>query len=157
MKEVQDFAKKGGWILGICNGFQILTEAKLLPGVLLKNQSCRFVCTNQRLRLKSNKFLKNTTSTSISPEEIFSMPIAHGDGRYYAEDSVIHKLIDTESIVFTYEEENPNGSVKDIAGICDSTGRIVGMMPHPERAVYGSQTTYSEDGARFLKTWLERI
>jgi phosphoribosylformylglycinamidine synthase I len=139
MKDVVRFANNGGMVLGICNGFQILTEAGLLPGALLRNNSLRFACKYVHLRVENNR----TKFTSVCKAgEVLEIPIAHGDGNYYAEQPVLRKLIDNEQIVFKYstpggevtDGTNPNGSLLNIAGIVNAEGNILGMMPHPERA-----------------------
>jgi phosphoribosylformylglycinamidine synthase len=127
-----DFANKGGLVIGICNGFQILCEAGLLPGALTTNKSLSFICDEVYLKVVNNK----TLFTSLyKNDEVIKAPIAHGDGRY------VSNLIDKNQIIFQYcdkngnitEEANPNGSIQNIAGITNSKGNILGMMPHPER------------------------
>src|SRR6266516_2283317 len=130
MQSVINFANAGGKVLGICNGFQILCESGLLPGVLLRNANMQFVC--------KNVFIKNDDV----PDQIFKIPIAHGEGRYYADRNTIEKLIDDKQILYRYcdmngivnDDNNPNGSTSNIAGICNRERNIVGLMPHPERA-----------------------
>ncbi|MDW8109302.1 MAG: phosphoribosylformylglycinamidine synthase I [Candidatus Kryptonium sp.] len=138
MQDVIRFAKRGGKVMGICNGFQILVESGLLPGALLRNSSLRFVCKFVYVRVEN----KNTIFTSQCEKgEVLKLPIAHGDGNYYVDDETLKKLIDNEQIVFRYcdkhgnitEESNPNGSVYNIAGIINEEGNVLGMMPHPER------------------------
>lgn len=139
MKAVIEFEKKGGYILGICNGFQILCEAGLLPGALLKNESLRFICDYVNIKVENN----STSFTSLyRSAEVLEIPIAHGDGNYFAEESTIKSLEDKQQIVFRYCERNgsvtqvanPNGSTNNIAGIINGKGNVLGMMPHPERA-----------------------
>ena len=139
MNSVIDFANKGGVVVGICNGFQILVEAGLLPGVLLRNTSLKFACKFVNLKTVSN----NTRFTSqYSKNEIIEIPIAHGDGNYFASDDTIKELQDNDQIVFQYStsegeitpEVNPNGSILNIAGITNKGRNVLGMMPHPERA-----------------------
>ncbi len=142
MKEVEQFAKKGGPVLGICNGFQILTESHLLPGVLLRNNSLQFVCKNTSIRVESNQ---TPFTKKISPSHILSMPVAHGDGNYFIEEEGLKRLEGEGQVVFRYvdssgkpsEAANPNGSVKNIAGICNAAKNVVGLMPHPERTSEG--------------------
>lgn len=139
MKAVIEFDKKGGYILGICNGFQILCEAGLLPGALLKNDSLKFICDYVYLKVE-----KNTTNfTSLfKPDQVLQIPIAHGDGNYFADEITIKSLEDNRQVVFRYcndngsvtPEANPNGSTNNIAGIINDRGNVLGMMPHPERA-----------------------
>ena len=139
MKDVVRFAGNGGLVIGICNGFQILTEAGLLPGVLLRNDSLLFVCRNVSIRTEN----VSTRFTGACKEgEVLNIPIAHGDGNYFAEADAIRKLEDNAQVVFRYcdesgrvtKESNPNGSVNNIAGIVNEEGNVLGMMPHPERA-----------------------
>ncbi len=139
MNDVVHFAKNGGVVMGICNGFQILTEAGLLPGVLLRNQSLKFICRSVHLRVEN----ANTRFTSkCKPGEVLEIPIAHGDGNYFADDDTIKRLEDGNRIVFRYCDRsgavtpasNPNGSLGNIAGIVNEHGTILGLMPHPERA-----------------------
>ncbi len=138
MNSVIEFAKKGGKVLGICNGFQILLEAELLPGVMLKNKSLQFVCKD--VYLKTYNY--NTVFTNnISENKILKIPIAHGEGNYFADKETIEKLEINKQILFKYsssdgnvtDDENPNGSILNIAGITNEKGNILGMMPHPER------------------------
>lgn len=138
MPAVIDFAQKGGLIIGICNGFQILLEAGLLPGALLRNQSLKFICRSVYLKVKRN----DTAFTSLyKPDEIIAIPIAHGEGNYFCDESTLRELKRDNRILFTYcgpegeesAEYNPNGSLENIAGIMNKTGNVMGMMPHPER------------------------
>ena len=138
MKAVSRFAKEGGKILGICNGFQILTEAGLLPGTLLRNISMKFICQSVYVTIQNNK----TFFTSLYKEnEVISIPIAHGEGNYYIDEEGLASLKKHNQIVFRYCDQigtvsnaaNPNGSIEHIAGICNKEGNILGMMPHPER------------------------
>lgn len=155
MGALVEAAAQGKTIIGICNGFQILTEAGLLPGALLRNQSLNFRCHSTILRVENNKTA--FTSEFAAGEEI-DIPIAHGEGNYYCDEATLRELEANNQIVFRYARENPNGSVGDIAGVCSKDGRVLGMMPHPERAV--SQLLGSEDGARIFKsilnTWREK-
>ncbi|MBX6377170.1 MAG: phosphoribosylformylglycinamidine synthase subunit PurQ [Clostridia bacterium] len=134
-----EFAERGGLVLGICNGFQILCEAGLLPGALRRNEGRRFVCAPVFLRVENPA----TPFTRLyRPGEVVTMPIAHGQGNYYAEPEVLAALEAGGQVVFRYcdasgaavPEANPNGSVHNIAGICNRRGNVLGMMPHPERA-----------------------
>ncbi len=139
MNSVIEFANKGGLVIGICNGFQVLLEAGLLPGVLLKNKSLQFICKDVYLSVENS----NTIFTNdIEPGKILKVPIAHGEGNYFADDNTLKSLEDNNQIVFKYssakgeisEEFNPNGSVLNIAGIINKGGNVLGMMPHPERS-----------------------
>jgi len=140
MKEVVRFANQGGTVLGICNGFQILLEAGLLPGVVLRNSSLKFVCKYVYLKVDS---VETRFTNQCQPGDVLEIPIAHGDGNYFAEPGIIHRLEDNNQIVFRYcdtdgkvtDAANPNGSLANIAGIINEHGNIMGMMPHPERAV----------------------
>jgi len=137
MDSVIDHGNKGKLILGICNGFQILTEVGLLPGTLLKNKNLKFICETRSLKVENN----NTPFTSsYSKGQVIKIPIAHGEGNYYIDKEQFEELERNGQIIFKYwddrnENSNPNGSVGNIAGICNKEGNILGMMPHPERAV----------------------
>ena len=139
MDAVIEFANNGGKVFGICNGFQILCEAGLLPGALLRNTNMKYVCKNIYLKTET----KNTLLTQgIKPGTVLKVPIAHGDGRYYADKATLKKLKDNDQIIFKYCDDkgnvidaaNPNGSLENIAGICNEGRNVFGMMPHPERA-----------------------
>src|SRR5436853_372078 len=128
MQSVIDFAKSGGKVLGICNGFQVLCEAHLLPGALLRNAEQKFIC--------KNVFIKD------NDDNIYKIPIAHGEGRYYADEKTLDELEANDQVIFRYCDEtgnvipeaNPNGSQRNIAGICNANRNVLAMMPHPERA-----------------------
>lgn len=138
MQDVIEFAKFGGTVMGICNGFQILTECGLLPGALLRNHRLKFICKNIFLRVEntSTRFTSDYTD-----RQVITVPIAHGDGNYFAEEDTLKMLEDERRVVFRYcsengamdEESNPNGSRNAIAGIINEQGNVLGMMPHPER------------------------
>ncbi|MEI6124802.1 MAG: phosphoribosylformylglycinamidine synthase subunit PurQ [Bacteroidota bacterium] len=139
MEKVIEYAIKGGYLMGICNGFQILCEAKLLPGTLLHNNNQKFICKNVFIK----PIAKNTYPTEyLSPEKALKIPVAHGEGRYYADANTIKDLVKHQQILFKYcdaagnitDEANPNGSLQNIAGICNFKRNVFGMMPHPERA-----------------------
>jgi phosphoribosylformylglycinamidine synthase len=140
MKEVVRFANSGGTVIGICNGFQILLESGLLPGVLLRNASLRFVCKYIHLRVE-NAGTRFTGLTSVG--DVLEIPVAHGEGNYFVDPDTLARLNDKGQIVFRYceadgsvtEASNPNGSMQNIAGIVNEHGNVLGMMPHPERAV----------------------
>ncbi len=138
MQSVKEHADKGGYVMGICNGFQILCESGLLPGALLRNNNMQFVCRNVFLR-PENTNLKITSKMDSSA--IYKVPIAHGEGRYYADAETLQRLEANKQVIFRYctesgeinEEANPNGSLNNIAGICNEGRNVFGMMPHPER------------------------
>ncbi|GHU61411.1 phosphoribosylformylglycinamidine synthase subunit PurQ [Clostridia bacterium] len=132
MPEVVRFAQEGKSVLGICNGFQILTESGLLPGVLLRNHKLHFVCQTVELKVENHQTM---FSNLYQKGEILRIPIAHGEGNYYCDEKTLQSLEENRQIVFRYVTENPNGSVADIAGIINEKGNVLGMMPHPERAV----------------------
>jgi len=146
-------AKKGAAVLGICNGFQVLTECGLLPGVLMQNKGLNFVCRNTRLTVTNNKTA--FTAQYKAGEEI-TVPVAHNEGNYFADDDTLKRLQDDDCIAFTYAAgDNPNGACLDIAGICDPSGRIVGMMPHPERRAEAALG--GEDGKRMFSGIVEAL
>ncbi|MEW5701405.1 MAG: phosphoribosylformylglycinamidine synthase subunit PurQ [Candidatus Zixiibacteriota bacterium] len=140
MKSVITFAETGGLVWGICNGFQVLLEAGLLPGAMRKNASMRFVCDWVRLRVEN---VQTPFTRSCRPGQVLRMPIAHAEGNYYASDDVLNELERTGRVVLRYvnadgapsRPSNPNGSRHNIAGIINAQGNVLGMMPHPERAV----------------------
>jgi phosphoribosylformylglycinamidine synthase len=139
MEKVIEFADKGGYVLGICNGFQILVEAKLLPGTLTANKNHQFICKNTFIIPQESESI---ITKQLSKKEILKIPIAHGEGRYYADHNTVKKLQENNQILFSYCDENgkitpeanPNGSTLNIAGICNEKRNVFGMMPHPERA-----------------------
>ncbi|PRX32740.1 phosphoribosylformylglycinamidine synthase [Meinhardsimonia xiamenensis] len=141
MREVVRFAGAGGHVLGICNGFQVLTEAGLLPGALIRNAGLKFVCRTVRLRVE-------TTATpytcAYSEGQEIALPVAHHDGNYQADEATLDLLEAEGRVAFRYLD-NPNGSARDIAGVTSANGRVLGMMPHPERAV--DALTGNTDGA----------
>jgi len=138
MNSVINFAKEGGFVMGICNGFQILVEAGLLPGVLLRNKSLKFICKDVYLSVVDN----DTPFTRGISKKVLKIPIAHGDGNYFADEETVKSLIENNQIVFKYsspdgdidEKYNANGSLMNIAGIINKEGNVLGMMPHPERS-----------------------
>jgi len=139
MNAVVDFANSGGLVYGICNGFQILCEAGLLPGVLLRNANQQYICKNVFLKTISNN---SPLTAGIPSGQVLKIPIAHGDGRFYADADTLAELEANDQILFKYclpngeiaTEANPNGAVDNIAGICNKQRNVFGMMPHPERA-----------------------
>ncbi|WP_397540136.1 phosphoribosylformylglycinamidine synthase subunit PurQ [Rummeliibacillus pycnus] len=147
MAEVVKAAEAGKPVLGVCNGFQILTEAGLLPGALLRNKNLKFMCRTVDLKVVNN----NTLFTNqYDQDEVIQIPIAHGEGNYYCDEETLQQLKDNNQIVFTYEGENPNGSIEDIAGIINEKGNVLGMMPHPERAV--NELIGGADGLALFKS-----
>ncbi len=158
MKEVIRFAKNGGTVFGICNGFQILVEAGLLPGVLLRNDSLKFVCKFVHLRVENS----NTLFTNQTTEgEVLSIPIAHGEGNYFTDDETLRRLEGNNRIIFRYcnsegvatHDANPNGSLSNIAGVINERGNVLGMMPHPERA--SDPALRFTDGQKIFKSIIE--
>ncbi|MGX7245744.1 phosphoribosylformylglycinamidine synthase subunit PurQ [Enterococcus quebecensis] len=147
INEIVRFADEGKPVFGTCNGFQILTEAGLLPGVLLRNESLHFVCKTVRLKVENNQ--TNFTS-DYQKDDLIRLPIAHGEGNYYCDEATLETLKENQQIVFTYADENPNGSLENIAGIINEKGNVLGMMPHPERAV--EALLGSEDGVRLFRS-----
>ncbi|WP_095021767.1 phosphoribosylformylglycinamidine synthase subunit PurQ [Bacillus thuringiensis] len=131
MKAVQKAAEQGRPILGVCNGFQILVESGLLPGALMRNENLKFMCRTVQLRVENNETM---FTSQYGKDEVINIPIAHGEGNYYCDEATLKQLEENNQIAFRYVE-NPNGSVSDIAGIVNEKGNVLGMMPHPERAV----------------------
>lgn len=139
LRAVRDFAARGGLVMGICNGFQILLEAGLLPGAMLRNRDLRFVCRQVHLRVENPD---TAFSNACRPGQILEIPIAHGEGNYYAGEGTLEELETAGQVVFRYcrpdgeitDDSNPNGSLHNIAGITNREGNVLGMMPHPERA-----------------------
>ncbi len=124
-------AQQGKFVLGICNGFQVLTEAGLLPGALVRNRDLHFICDRVPLRVENNTL---PWTQAYSPQQIITLPIAHGEGSYYADAETLAELEQHKQVLFRYHGDNPNGSLNHIAGICNRQGNVLGMMPHPERA-----------------------
>ena len=153
MKEVIKAAEAGKPILGVCNGFQILLEAGLLPGAMRRNASLSFICKPVELNVENNETM---FTAEYSKGETIVIPVAHGEGNYYCDEETLAKLKDNNQIVFTYNQ-NPNGSLADIAGITNEKGNVLGMMPHPERAV--DELLGGADGLKLfqsiVKAWRE--
>ncbi len=154
MKAVMEYAKKGGYVLGICNGFQILLESHMLPGAMMKNRNVHFISKYHGLKVvnNNNRFLSKT-----KVGDILKVPIAHGEGNYYIDSDSLKSLYDNEQVILKYcdengEDLNPNGSVDSIAGICNREKNIFGLMPHPERAV--ESILGSVDGIKMLEGFL---
>ncbi|WP_250124517.1 phosphoribosylformylglycinamidine synthase subunit PurQ [Chroococcidiopsis sp. CCMEE 29] len=152
MQQVIEHAQQGKFVLGICNGFQVLTEAGLLPGVLVRNRDLHFIC--DRVPIKVERTDLPWTQT-YSSGQIITLPIAHGEGQFYADEDTVKQLEDRDQVLFRYEGDNPNGSVNNIAGICNHQGNVLGMMPHPERA--SDPMLGGTDGLRLFKGLLERV
>ncbi len=139
MESVMEHCSKGGYALGICNGFQILCEAGLLPGTLLHNDTQKFICANTYLKAATRSTL---LTAGLDSDQVLKIPIAHGEGRYYASADVLKRLNENEQVVFRYcdkeghfnKDSNPNGSLENIAGVTNKGKNVFGMMPHPERA-----------------------
>lgn len=149
MPAVIQAAKDGKPVLGVCNGFQILLEAGLLPGAMLRNKALKFVCETARLKVENNHTL---FTSAYEKNEVIRIPIAHGEGNYYCDDETLKMLQDQHRIVFTYAGSNPNGSRANIAGIINESGNVLGMMPHPERAA--DALLGSDDGLRLFQSIL---
>jgi len=155
MDKVLGFAREGGPVLGICNGFQVLLESGLLPGAMLKNRNLRFVHKDVFLSCENHE---TPFTCAIESGAVMRMPVSHGEGNYYASQDVIEELERTNRVVFRYVNHdgdraagaNPNGSLADIAGICNEAGNVVGLMPHPDRAV--ESVLGSTDGLAFFES-----
>jgi len=154
MKEVVKAAEAGKPVLGVCNGFQILLEAGLLPGAMRRNDSLKFICRPVELKVANNQSM---FSSMYEKEEVINIPIAHGEGNYYCDEETLAQLQKNNQIIFTYNGENPNGSLENIAGITNEKGNVLGMMPHPERAV--DELLGGADGLKIfqsiVKQWRE--
>ena len=150
MSDVIRFAKRGGRVLGICNGFQILCEAGLLPGALLPNQSLRFICETVPVRVETTA---SPLTSAVSAGESLQIPIAHADGNYFIDDEGLARLQGEDQVLFRYAGANPNGSKDAIAGITNASRNVFGMMPHPERA--SELSLAGADGRNLLKGLLE--
>lgn len=131
MQQVVSHAQQGKFVLGICNGFQVLTEAGLLPGALMRNRDMHFICDRAAIKVERNNL---PWTQAYEQNQVITLPIAHGEGQFYADSEVLAQLEDNGQVLFRYEGDNPNGSVNNIAGICNNAGNVLGMMPHPERA-----------------------
>ena len=159
MEKVIEFGKNGGYIIGICNGFQILTESGLLPGALLHNTSNKFICKNVFLKVNNT----DTLITNSYEKNVIKVPIAHGEGRFFADENTMKNLKQNDQIIFKYcnsngevlESSNPNGSLDNIAGICNKEKNIFGMMPHPERAA--DVLLNNTDGVSLFKSIMNYI
>ncbi len=149
MQAVKNFADQGGFVLGICNGFQILCETGLLPGVLLRNRDLKFICEHVHVKVANTD---SPYSSAYKSEQVLRIPVAHGDGNYFCDPETLAELEQANRILFRYceadgavtETANINGSLHNIAGICNARGNVLGMMPHPERAA--EEALGSHDG-----------
>ncbi len=149
MKSVTEFANNGGYVMGICNGFQILCEAGLLPGALLRNTNRKFICQNVYLKPAN---LNLPLTHKLSSDSVLKIPIAHGEGRYYADEQTMDSILKNNQVLFYYcnekgevvEDSNHNGSINNIAGICNASKNVFGMMPHPERCA--DDSLFNNDG-----------
>jgi phosphoribosylformylglycinamidine synthase len=150
MTDLKNFAAKGGQVLGICNGFQILCEAGLLPGALIRNDCLDFRCLNQSLKVEDSNDRFNRSKIG----DLISLPIAHGEGNYRVKDSTLEEIEANKQVLLRYEG-NPNGSIHDIAGIRNRDGNVFGMMPHPERAIEAHHPCL--DGIPVLQSFLEPL
>ncbi len=156
MGAIKDFTANGGYVMGICNGFQILCESGLLPGALLRNNSMRFICENVYLKPANSSLL----TQGLNKDEALKIPIAHGEGRYYIDEEGYKSLVANDQILFRYatasgeitESANPNGSLDNIAGVCNAGKNVFGMMPHPERAA--DENLFNMDGMKIIKSIL---
>ncbi len=160
MRAVEKFARSGGLVLGICNGFQILCEAGLLPGVLQRNAGMRFVCRQVHIRVEN---ADTPFTASAKPGQVLQIPIAHGDGNYFCDQATLSDLDRNHQIVFRYTTPdgredaaaNPNGSHANVAGVCNREGNVMGLMPHPERAVEAALG--SADGLVIFRSLIESL
>ena len=152
MEAVKQFASEGKPVFGTCNGFQILTETGLLPGVLLNNTSLKFICGMQPLKVENNQTM---FTNEYEQDEIITLPIAHGEGNYYCDEETLKELKKNNQIIFTYDQTNPNGSVEDIAGITNKEGNVIGLMPHPERAM--EELLGSSDGKKLFQSIVKHL
>jgi phosphoribosylformylglycinamidine synthase len=160
MQEVKEFALKGGLVLGICNGFQVLLELGLLPGAMLRNKNLKFLCQFVHIRVENDK---TPFSHQAKKGQILKIPIAHFDGNYFAPPETIQEIKDNNQIVFRYsnaegqinEESNVNGSAESIAGLINKAGNVMGMMPHPERA--SELLLSSEDGRVIFESIITKL
>jgi len=160
MKEVIEFAKNGGYVFGVCNGFQIMCESGLLPGTLQHNSNRQFICKNVYLRTESSNSM---ITRNISKGSVLKIPIAHGEGNYYDAPEAIKKLEENDQVLFRYssasgevnQESNPNGAINNIAGICNAERNVFGMMPHPERAA--DAELGNEDGRIIFESILSEV
>lgn len=160
MQQVVQFAAKGGYVMGICNGFQILTEAGMLPGALLHNSNRKFICRNIHLKAQTANSL---LTSQINEQAALKIPIAHGEGNYFADAEVLKAINDNDQVLFRYCDEsgnittdaNPNGSIQNIAGVCNAERNVFGLMPHPERA--SDSLVGNQDGLAIFESILSLV
>ncbi|MDB5131631.1 MAG: purQ [Mucilaginibacter sp.] len=160
MQEVIQFAARGGYVFGVCNGFQILTEAGLLPGALLHNENRKFICRNVYTKAQTSNSL---ITSQIDLQRALKIPIAHGEGNFFADADVLSAINDNDQVLFRYCDEagnitleaNPNGSLDNIAGVCNAERNVFGFMPHPERA--SDSLVANEDGLAIFESILSMV
>lgn len=160
MEKVVEHAKNGGYVLGICNGFQILCESKLLPGTLLHNNQQKFICKNTYIKADNNGSVINQ---GLDTTEALKIPIAHAEGRFFATEDMLKEMNENDQIIFRYcdengkmsSESNPNGSLENIAGVCNKDKNVFGMMPHPERAA--DMELGNTDGLKIFEAMMSSI
>jgi len=160
MNEVIEFANNGGYVMGVCNGFQVLCEAGLLPGTLMHNPNHKFICKNVYIKPQSGTALP---SAELKSSEVLEIPIAHGEGNYYTDAATLKEVNDNDQVMFRYcdasgnisAESNPNGSAENIAGVCNANKNVFGMMPHPERAA--DENLGNTDGRKIFESILSGI
>jgi phosphoribosylformylglycinamidine synthase subunit PurQ / glutaminase len=159
MSSIIEFANNGGYVMGICNGFQILCESGLLPGALLRNSNRQFICSNMFIKAEADVLVTG----AIDKSRALKIPIAHGEGKYYADADIIKMLNENQQVIFRYCDENgkitdasnPNGSTENIAGICNAGRNVFGMMPHPERAA--DPELYNTDGSLLFQSIMQGV
>ena len=160
MNSIIDHAKQGKYVFGICNGFQVLTEVGLLPGALIRNRGLHFICDRAPIKVERNDLI---WTKAYQAQEVITLPIAHGEGCYFAEDDALKALEDNNQVLFRYcsatgeidRDNNPNGSMNNIAGITNQSGNVLGMMPHPERAA--DRAIGGTDGLAMFKSLLSSL
>ncbi|MDJ0620355.1 MAG: phosphoribosylformylglycinamidine synthase subunit PurQ [Calothrix sp. MO_192.B10] len=152
MKQVIEHANQGKFLIGICNGFQVLTEAHLLPGVLVRNRDMHFICDRIPLTVERNDL---PWTQAYAKDEIITLPVAHGEGQFRADEQTLAEIEANNQVLFRYAGENPNGSQNNIAGICNRQGNVLGMMPHPERAA--DSMLGGTDGLKLFQGVLESL
>jgi phosphoribosylformylglycinamidine synthase subunit PurQ / glutaminase len=160
MQSVKEHAAKGGYVMGICNGFQILCESGLLPGALLRNTNMQFICENIFLKPENTDLI---ITSKLDKNKAYKVPIAHGEGRYYADADTLKRIEDNQQVIFRYctengeitEAANPNGSLNNIAGICNEGRNVFGMMPHPERC--SADYLMNTDGRQVFESIMEHV